>query len=78
MFFALTRGVPEAGVAFAAAMVVGVGVTLAAVAVLAILGRQWLVGLLLRHGASLSRLAQGLDAASGTLLVVIGIGAFLR
>jgi ABC-type nickel/cobalt efflux system permease component RcnA len=45
MFLALARGVPEAGLTFALSMMTGVGLTLAAVAALVILGRDWFVGL---------------------------------
>lgn len=53
MFFALSRGVPEAGLTFTFAMMLGVGLTLALVAVVAVLARERFVGLVVRHGASL-------------------------
>jgi nickel/cobalt transporter (NicO) family protein len=78
MVVALGRGVPEAGLTFAAAMMVGVGLTLAAVAALTILARDWVVGITTRHGASLERLSRGLDALAGTLLLMIGGYELLR
>jgi nickel/cobalt transporter (NicO) family protein len=78
MVVALARGVPEAGLTFAAAMMVGVGLTLAAVAALTILARDWVVGITTRHGASLERLSRGLDALAGTLLLMIGGYELLR
>src|SRR5215204_6206656 len=56
MFFALSRGVPEAGLIFAVAMMIGVGLTLGSVAVVTVLARDWLVRLLARHGTAMERL----------------------
>jgi nickel/cobalt exporter len=71
MFFALSRGVPEAGIAFAVAMMIGVGLTLSAVALVTVLARDWLVSFTTRHGASLHNFSRILDGASGALLIVI-------
>jgi nickel/cobalt exporter len=71
MFFALSRGVPEAGITFAVAMMIGVALTLSAVALLTVLARDWLVGFAARHGASLHNLSRFLDGMSGALLIVI-------
>ena len=70
MFLALGRGVPEAGLMFALAMMLGVGLTLSAIALLTIFARDAVVGLMARHGASLDRLARTLDALGGLLLIV--------
>ncbi len=67
MFFALARGVPEAGLAFAIAMMFGVLTTLAIVAFLTVITRDWLINYMARHGASMLRLARVLDGASGAL-----------
>lgn len=75
MFFVLSRGVVEAGLTFAFAMMFGVAVTLASVSVLSILGRDFLVNFLMRHGASFARLMRILDAVSGLLLIAIGVRA---
>ena len=72
MVLALSRGVPEAGLAFAGAMVGGVGFTLASVAALTMLLRDRLVDLLFRRGASIERLGRLIEGLSGLLLVVIG------
>src|SRR4051794_38571222 len=64
--------------AFAAAMMVGVGLTLAAVAALTVLARDWVVALTARHGASIERLGRGLDGLAGVLLVVIGLRELVR
>ena len=73
MVVALGRGVPEAGLTFAAATMVGVGLTLAAVAGLTILAREWVVAVTARHGASIERLSRGLDGLAGALLLVIAL-----
>ena len=43
MVYALANGVPAAGVAFAAAMLLGVALTLCVVALLTIFAREWCV-----------------------------------
>jgi nickel/cobalt transporter (NicO) family protein len=73
MVMALARGVPEAGVAFAFAMMLGVGFTLGAVALLATLARRWILGFAARHGRSILQLSRLLDGASGALLIAIGL-----
>ena len=73
MFFTLARGVPEAGLAFAVAMMVGVLTTLAIVAFLTVLTRDWLIDYTARHGASILRLTRALDAASGALLIALSL-----
>jgi ABC-type nickel/cobalt efflux system permease component RcnA len=69
MFFALSRGVPEAGVTFAAAMMLGVTFTLTAVAMLTVLARNWLINFLSMHGASVEKLVRSLDLLAGVLLI---------
>lgn len=78
MITALSRGVPEAGLTFAVAMMLGVGLTLAAVAAATIWARDWIMSLMVRHGASIGRVSRWLDALSGALLVVIGARELLR
>lgn len=72
-FYALSRGIPEAGLTFAFAMMAGIAATLAGVAIVSIVARDRLIALLARHGSSLSRLLRVLDGLSGLLLVAIGI-----
>lgn len=74
MTFALSRGVPEAGLAFSAAMLVGVGLVLTLIALAAALSRGTLLRLLLRHDASLDRLVRLLNAAAGALLIALAMG----
>ena len=71
MFFALSRGVPEAGVLFAVAMMLGVLTTLAAVALLTVFMRDQLVNFTANHGASLQKIMRGLDVVAGALLIVL-------
>lgn len=78
MLFALSRGVPEAGLTFALAMMLGVAATLVAFAVLAILARNGLMLFLQRHGARLDLLTRLLDGAAGLLLIAIGLRELLR
>ncbi|WP_213289280.1 hypothetical protein [Bradyrhizobium sp. sGM-13] len=52
MVYALANGVPPAGVAFAAAMLLAVALTLCVVALLTIFAREWCVRSWTRHGAS--------------------------
>src|SRR5215211_5789408 len=77
MVAALGRGVPEAGLSFAAAMMVGVGLTLAAVALLTVVARDWIVATTIRHGASINGLSRILDALTGLLLLTIGLHELL-
>jgi len=78
MFFALSRGVPEAGLVFAAAMMLGVLATLSLVAMFAVFMRDGLIALTARHGTSLVLLTRLLDVASGLLLIAISLGELSR
>jgi nickel/cobalt transporter (NicO) family protein len=78
MFLALSRGVPEAGMTFAVAMMLGVGLTLGLVALVTVLARDRLVGILARHGALLDRLGRGLDGTTSAILILIGVRELLR
>jgi nickel/cobalt exporter len=76
MFLAIARGVPEAGLTFAAAMLIGISITLGAVAIATTVARRQVVHLIDRHGRSVAVASRILDAAAGALLVLIGIWAF--
>jgi ABC-type nickel/cobalt efflux system permease component RcnA len=73
MFFALSRGVPEAGLVFALAMMLGVLLTLALVALLTTFMRDRLMTFLSHHGASLQHLTRVLDGLSGLLLIALSL-----
>jgi len=72
MFFAISRGVPEAGAVFAIAIMLGVALTLSAVALVAISARGGLAALIERYGGSFDRAGRFMEAAAGALLVLIG------
>lgn len=74
MFLAQSRGVPEFGIAFAGMMMIGVAVTLSAVAAATAFARTRLISVIEKHGKSATRALRGFDIASGTLLIVAGMG----
>ena len=78
MFFALARGIPEAGLVFAIAMMFGVLTTLSIVAFLTVVTRDWLIDYTARHGASMLRLTRVLDGASGALLIALSVQDLAR
>jgi ABC-type nickel/cobalt efflux system permease component RcnA len=78
MFLALSRGVPEAGLTFAAAMMVGIGLTLGAVASLTVMARDWVISFTARFGGSINKTSRVLEAATGSALIVIGARELLR
>jgi nickel/cobalt exporter len=78
MFFALSRGVPEAGLTFALAMTLGIGLTLGAVATLTVIAREWATGFLARHGGSVEKVSRLLEGATGLALVAIGLRELTR
>jgi nickel/cobalt transporter (NicO) family protein len=77
MIAAVAMGVPGAGLAFAAAMMLGVTLTLGTVAVAVVLMRGQAIGWLERHGASLEGVGRFLDGATGAVLLVLA-AAFFR
>src|SRR5215213_9626814 len=78
MFLALGRGVPEAGLMFAAAMMLGVGLTLGGVAALTVLARDRVVAFVARHGGSVDKASRALEALTGAALLAIGLRELLR
>jgi len=73
MTLALSRGAPEAGLAFSVAMLLGVGLILGAVALLAAFARASFAHLVERHGAAISGISRGLDGIAGLALASISI-----
>jgi nickel/cobalt transporter (NicO) family protein len=71
MFYATSRGVPEAGLTFALAMVIGVGLVLATVAIASVWARERLVRLVAGRGVMQSRVVRFVDAAAGLLLLIL-------
>ncbi|MBN9012035.1 MAG: ABC transporter permease [Rhizobiales bacterium] len=71
MTFAIARGVPQAGVAFACAMMVGIALVLASVSIVAILFRKWLIRIVETKGAYLHGTVRIFEAISGIVLMLI-------
>lgn len=78
MVTALARGVPLAGLIFAASMFLGIAFTLGAIAALAIFERDAAASILTRHGASIVAVGRLLDGVAGVLLVGFGLRELLR
>lgn len=79
MVLAINRGVPEAGLVFAGAMMFGVMLTLSSVAAGTILLKGGFAQVLDTHGAKLQRVGRTTEAAAGLLLLAIGLReVFLR
>jgi nickel/cobalt exporter len=74
MFLAQSRGVPEVGIAFAGMMMIGVAVTLSAVAMATAFARTWLIDFIERHGRSAAIALRSFDIVTGLLLIVAGAG----
>jgi len=77
MFFAMSRGVPEAGIVFAVAIMLGVMLTLSMVAILAISVRSGFAALLARSGRQLDGASRIFEGTAGILLIVIGVRELL-
>lgn len=73
MVLAQSRGVPEAGIAFAVMMMLGVALTLSVVAMGTALARDTLIAFMDRHGTSTSRMLRVFDIATGVFLITAGI-----
>ena len=78
MSFALSRGVPEAGLAFSVSMLSGVAVVLGAVALVSAVARGSLVHLLDRHEAAFAQLSRVFDAVAGAALTAIALFELIR
>jgi nickel/cobalt transporter (NicO) family protein len=72
-FYALSLGVLEAGLVFAAAMVGGVGLVLGSVSVASVWSRDALLAAMARHGAAVAMMVRAVDAAAGALLVLLAV-----
>lgn len=75
MTLAVSRGVPEAGLAFALVMIVGVGLVLAIVALAAVLFRQRLIRLLASKPRVVDRVTRTIQCVAGIILVVVALNA---
>lgn len=77
MFYAMSLGVPEAGLTFALSMVLGVGLVLAVVAVACVWAREFIVALVEARGVALGLVVRSVDAAAGLILLVLAAVQFL-
>ncbi|WP_419694834.1 nickel/cobalt transporter [Mesorhizobium muleiense] len=78
MTFAIVRGVPEAGIAFAVTMMAGVAFTLCAVALATVFFRQQLVGFLETRPRLVAAVTRSIEAVAGLVLVAIAIREIIR
>ena len=78
MTLAMARGVPEAGLAFALAMMLGVAFTLSCVAMLAVAARDRMAFVLVRHGSALGVVGRTVEIVAGLLLVAFGLSELIR
>lgn len=77
MTFATARGVPEAGIAFAVAMMAGVAATLSLVAVTAVFFRQRVARLLETRPTLIAAFARTIEVVAGIVLVAIALREIL-
>jgi nickel/cobalt exporter len=75
MTFAISRGVPEAGVAFAVVMMIGVALVLGTVAAAAVLFRQQLLRLLSTRPRAVDAVTRTIQIVAGLVLVVVAANA---
>lgn len=73
MVLAMSRGVPEAGLVFAAAMMIGVALTLSGVAALSILAHRTFERIFVSHGVAMANAARGLELVAGTALILFAM-----
>jgi nickel/cobalt exporter len=77
MTFAISLGVPEAGVVFALVMMAGVALVLAAVALAAVLFRQQLVRLLSSRPKLVDLVTRAVQLVAGLILTVVALNALI-
>ena len=78
MTLAVSRGVPEAGLAFAAAMFLGVAAVLVSIAATVAFARNWAEGWMERHGARLATVSRWLETLAGVALIAIALHELAR
>jgi ABC-type nickel/cobalt efflux system permease component RcnA len=77
MSFSIARGVTEAGVAFAAVMMVGLGLVLATVAMAAVLFRQQLLWLLSSRPKLVDHVTRLIQIVAGLVLAAIALNVLM-
>jgi nickel/cobalt transporter (NicO) family protein len=78
MIFAIQRGVTEAGLAFAAMMMLGVATTLSLVAVATIVFRQGIAALISSRPRLLDRMGRVVEGLAGLILVLVALGTIIK
>jgi ABC-type nickel/cobalt efflux system permease component RcnA len=78
MTFAISRGVPQAGVAFATVMMIGVALVLCAVALVAVLFRQQLLRLLAARPRAVDVVTRAIQITAGLILIAVAWNAITR
>lgn len=73
MTLAVSRGVPEAGLAFAMAMFLGVAAVLVSIAATVAFARSWGEGWMAQNGARLATVSRWLEALAGGALIAIAL-----
>lgn len=73
MTFAMSRGVPEAGIMFALVMMTGVALTLSSVALATVFFRTRMEKLLATRQALLTNISKAVEAVTGLILVVVAM-----
>ena len=73
MTLALSRGAPEAGLAFSVSMLLGVAAILGAVAVVSAVARNTLAHVFEHHGTAIARVSRVMDALAGAALTSIAL-----
>lgn len=77
MTFAISRGVPEAGIAFAVTMMAGVALVLATVAAATVLFRQQVMHLIKCRPILFDRITRGVEGGAGLVLTLIALRELL-
>ncbi|PLU08049.1 nickel/cobalt transporter [Sinorhizobium medicae] len=73
MTFAISRGVPEAGIMFALVMMTGVALTLSSVALATVFFRTRMEKLLATQQALLTKISKAVEAVTGLILVIVAV-----
>lgn len=77
MVFAIGHGVPEAGLVFAAAMMIGIALTLTTVALIAVFARAKFLSYFARNQARLGRISRAFEFLAGAFLLLIGLNEII-
>ncbi len=78
MTLALSRGAPEAGLAFSVSMLLGVATILGLVAVVSAVARSSLAYVFEHHGTAIARVSRVMDALAGAALTSIALFELMR